>query len=950
MKLKYKIFITLSLILIPTFGVLEYLHYQSEKKHVFAHLRQDARNIRSILMSTHHVFLKQFIKSGVSLNEKTIGFLPVNAMSRISSDFKIWNDYPITFKNASDRPRNPNNRADSLEMEAIKLYRQNRDINESFLPYKSSEGEDYFHFSSPIRVEMYCLKCHGRREDAPQMIQDNYSTAFDYKVGELSGIMSIRLPSSKINAMVWDQFKLSALIHLLSFLTLFVSLTWLISRYIATPLEILKKGLNRIGSGDYGQSMENLPYEMNTISQSYDDMASELDSRESDLRIQNQRREALNTILHIAQQDNSLNEQLNSILKVIFSSTRLSVLEKGGVFLIDQRSGKLMLTVHKGFSPEIQAACTSVLPEKCLCGRVAEMGEVIFSDSLDDRHGITCDSIEQHGHYCIPIKQGDNVLGTINLYVSEGHRRDRGEEEFLMAVANTMASTINRKSAEKVRGWLLHTIEQVKELIMITDVDGTIQYVNPTFTEVTGYTRDEVIGQNPRILKSGKQDEAFYREMWKVLTRGETWHGRIVNKKKDGSCYHEEATISPVCDDQGIPVNYVAIKRDITEDIILEMEYHQTRKVESIGRLAGGVAHDLNNLLTPILGYSEILLHDTDLGDGRKESVDQILRAGFKARDLVRQLLAFSRKQILEYRPLDMNEVVAGFELLLRRTIREDIVIKLVLSPDKCSIMADIGQIEQVIMNLSVNAQDAMPKGGYLTIETAVTELDTTYADKHEGVESGTYVRLAISDTGAGMDESTRSHIFEPFFTTKGSMGTGLGLSTVYGIVKQHSGNIWVYSELDKGTTFKLYLPLSRESNIEMNNSSDTESSTKGSETILLVEDSEQVRNLAHAILTERGYKVLAAENGLDALKVMATHNGLVHLLLTDVIMPGMNGQELFSRANARQPGLKVIYMSGYTDDMIAHHGVMDKNTAFIQKPFTVQVLANKVREVLENN
>ena len=390
-------------------------------------------------------------------------------------------------------------------------------------------------------------------------------------------------------------------------------------------------------------------------------------------------------------------------------------------------------------------------------------------------------------------------------------------------------------------------------------------------------------------------------------------------------------------------------KRAEEEKRKLEEQYHRAQKVESIGRLAGGVAHDLNNLLSPILGYGEMLLDDLGPEDERRESVDEILRAGFRARDLVRQLLAFSRKQTLEYRPVDMGEAVRRFEKLLRRAIREDIEIRIIPSPNIPTVMADIGQVEQVIMNLAVNAGAAMPEGGVLTIETALVVLDEDYADAHQDVQPGTYVMLAVSDTGCGMDEETRGHAFDPFFSTKGEQGTGLGLATVHGIVKQHGGNIWLYSEAGKGTTFKIYLPVSGQAPAEGGPPGRRAAvGPEGNETVLLAEDEEQVRHLARAILKQQGYTVLVAESGSDALAILDQHDGPVHLLLTDVIMPGLNGKELFLQATDRLPDLKVLYMSGYTGNVLAHHGMQDEDPPFIQKPFAVRALTAKVREVLD--
>lgn len=388
-------------------------------------------------------------------------------------------------------------------------------------------------------------------------------------------------------------------------------------------------------------------------------------------------------------------------------------------------------------------------------------------------------------------------------------------------------------------------------------------------------------------------------------------------------------------------------KRAEKEKDRLEAQYRQSQKVEAIGRLAGGVAHDLNNLLTPIIGYGELLSSEFSPGDLRRESIDQIMRAGYGARDLVRQLLAFSRKQKLKYQPLNLNKTIRGFQQLLRRTIREDIELRLLLSRDIATIRGDIGQIEQVILNLFVNAQHAMPNGGKLTIETAMVDLDQAYAERHPNTQPGRYVMMAVSDTGLGMDRETQEHIFEPFFSTKGDQGTGLGLSTVYGIVKQHGGNIWVYSEPGKGTIFKVYLPVSDDLIIENNVDDEAAVETKGSETILLVEDNEQVRRLASVVLKRQGYKLLIAEHGAKALSLLKDHKGNVDLLLTDVIMPDMNGKELSAKAMAISSHIRVLYMSGYTDDIIAQRGALDENDRFIEKPFTVQALSAKVRAAL---
>lgn len=382
-----------------------------------------------------------------------------------------------------------------------------------------------------------------------------------------------------------------------------------------------------------------------------------------------------------------------------------------------------------------------------------------------------------------------------------------------------------------------------------------------------------------------------------------------------------------------------------------EWQLIQSQKLEAVGRLAGGISHDFNNLLTVILGYSDISLRQLSQDHPLRRNLDEIVRASERAASLTRQLLAFSRKQVMQPKVFGVNSVVIELEKMLRRMIGEDIELRVSLHPDLENIKADPVQLEQVIMNLVVNARDAMPKGGKLTIETSNVYLDQTYAKDHMSVEPGNYVMIAISDTGCGMDKETRQRIFEPFFTTKDQgKGTGLGLSTVYGIVKQSGGNIWVYSEENRGTTFKIYFPQVTEEAEEYRRPAIRIEAPRGSETILLVEDADWVRQLARQVLERSGYRVLEANNADAAINIIETsHNGKsIDLVLTDVIMPGMSGNDMSKQLLAKQPGLPVLYMSGYTDDAIVQHGVLEPGINFIQKPFTPDALALKVREVLD--
>ena len=388
---------------------------------------------------------------------------------------------------------------------------------------------------------------------------------------------------------------------------------------------------------------------------------------------------------------------------------------------------------------------------------------------------------------------------------------------------------------------------------------------------------------------------------------------------------------------------------DITERKHLEQQLRQAQKMEAIGQLAGGIAHDFNNMLTVISGYSELVLATLPPGDPQRGNIEQIKQAGERAAALTRQLLAFSRRQVLEPKVLDLNAVATNMDKMLQRLIGENIALVTVLKPGLGRVKADPGQVEQVIMNLAVNARDAMPRGGKLTIETADVELDEAYARNHITVKPGPYVMLAVSDTGCGMDAQTQTRVFEPFFTTKEKgKGTGLGLSTVYGIVKQSGGYIWVYSEVGRGTTCKIYLPRVEEALGTSQPGAFPASVLRGSETVLLAEDEEVVRSLASRVLRENGYTVLEASNGEEALQLCAQQRGTIRLVMTDVVMTGMSGRELAERLHVAHPEMTVLFTSGYTDEAVVRHGILDTGVAFLQKPFTPDALLHKVREVLD--
>jgi PAS domain S-box-containing protein len=483
------------------------------------------------------------------------------------------------------------------------------------------------------------------------------------------------------------------------------------------------------------------------------------------------------------------------------------------------------------------------------------------------------------------------------------------------------------------------------------DSAGQLLDANPALLAMLGYSQaKELAGIHFGTLYADTQQ---WFELADYLRSAVAFNGLIAEwKRKDGT-----ATIVRVSgravSDAGKGRTFELFAEDVSERRALEQQLRQSQKMEAVGRLAGGIAHDFNNLLMVISGYSEFLLERLGQDPALRGPAQEIAGAAGRATSLTRQLLAFSRKQMLAPRILDLNGVVTENLKMLTRMIGEDIDLVMVPAADLGTVRADAGQIEQVIMNLAVNARDAMPSGGKLTIETSNVSLDEEYARFHAPLRPGNYVMLAISDTGAGMDSETQSHIFEPFFTTKGPKGTGLGLSTVYGIIKQSGGYIWVYSEAGKGTTFKIYLPRvaeTIESPAKVAVAAESVAAEPGTETILLVEDEANLRYLARQFLEKQGYRVIEAADGAVAMQIAVAHEGTIHLLLTDVIMPGMNGRELAQRISEIRPNVKVLYMSGYTENVIGRNGTLDAGVRLLQKPFTLRDLKSKVREVLDTS
>ncbi len=499
-------------------------------------------------------------------------------------------------------------------------------------------------------------------------------------------------------------------------------------------------------------------------------------------------------------------------------------------------------------------------------------------------------------------------------------------------------------------------IENSMDVIFIFDENGRIRYISPSSLKVVGYAPEELLEGSIFDYLHVDDISLVSEVISKVIGEfGEVMSIEFRLQHRDGSWRIMEGfcrNLLNVSSIQGIVMNArdISEQRAAEEEIdVLQEQFRQSQKMEAIGRLAGGIAHDFNNILSIIQGYSDLSLLNLSEGDPLRENIEQIQKASRKAADLTKQLLAFSRRQVMEMRVMDLNILLKSLEKMLQRLIGEDIELSIIMGEGLGRVKADPGQLEQVILNLVVNARDAMPSGGKLTIETANVKLDEAYARAHIAVKSGDYVLLSISDTGEGMTNEIKERIFEPFFTTK-EKGTGLGLSTVYGIVKQSGGNIWVYSEPGCGTSFKIYLPRVDEPLEERGEAVGEEDLPKGNETVLIIEDEEEVRKIAMAVLRRQGYKVLEAPQGGDAFLICEKYDGPIHLMLTDVVMPRMSGIELAKRLVAMRPEMKVVYMSGYADNAAIQHGFSQEGVDYIQKPFTVSRLARKVREILDRD
>jgi PAS domain S-box-containing protein len=548
----------------------------------------------------------------------------------------------------------------------------------------------------------------------------------------------------------------------------------------------------------------------------------------------------------------------------------------------------------------------------------------------------------------LPLIVEDRVEGALFLGAVETRSFTETEIDLARNVASETARGLALARLSEIRHRLTMAMEQARECISITDAEGTIQYVNAAFEQTTGYGRDQAVGQTHRILKSDRQDPALYRELWATITAGQAWQGRIINRKKDGSVYTADTVITPVRDASGPIMNYIAAGRDITRELQLEEQFWRAQKMEAVGQLASGVAHDFNNIIGAMLLHLNLMGLDPELATKMRGELKELEAACGRAANLTRQLLMFSRKQAVQMKPVNVSQLLDGFLKMLRRLLGEPVEVILQSQDGPLWIEADPGMIEQVVMNLCVNARDAMPRGGRVMITTSVVEIDA--ASTKENARGGKYVCLAVADTGEGMDAATMERIFEPFFTTKeAGKGTGLGLATVYGIAKQHHGWVEVDSEVGKGSVFRVYLPQSAQASSSRTSTPGFEGK-RGTESILLVEDEKNVRDTAAQCLREFGYRVEEAADGVEAIELWEQHRSEIALLLIDLVLPGkINGLEIAQQFKRAKESLKVIIMSGYIENVARlETAIARANMSCVTKPFALDKLLKMIRQRLD--
>lgn len=658
---------------------------------------------------------------------------------------------------------------------------------------------------------------------------------------------------------------------------------------------------------------------------------------------------AINSVLKISLEPISLEEQLQRTLDLILSIPWLSIQKKGCIFLHDEKNKRLVMKAQKGLNEALFSFCSTIDVGVCLCGKAAASREMIFADHVDEQHDVRYSGMLPHGHYCVPILSGDNVLGVFNIYVRDAHQRNGSEEAFLWAIADTLAGIIERKKTEEQLRTLSRVIEHIPASVVICTETGEVEYVNPFFTHNTGYPPPEILGRNLPEWVSTHGDQVCFENLWKAVTAGEIWTGHVVTGKSTGEMIDEEATAFPVRNAQGRVVNYIIVSQDVSRELQMEAQFRQAQKMEAIGLLAGGIAHDFNNLLTPIIGFTTLSMDEVPKEGTVYQDLAHVKEAAIRAKELVAQILTFSRQSEGEPHPTKLTSIVKEALKMLRSSLSRTITIRQDIHPDLRNVLADPTQIYQVLMNLCVNASHAMPEGGILTVALDNVDLHQRLCPSCQArlEMEDSCVQLVVKDTGAGMDTTVQERIFEPYFTTKKpGEGTGLGLAVVHGIVLKHGGHICVESEKGKGTSFFIYLPTCQ--TVAESQTVTVEQTEGGSESVLFVDDEVAILKLVKKMLERRGYRATMRSNGIEALELFKAKPEAFDLVITDYMMPGLTGDKLASELHALRPDLPVILCTGFSNFISPEKAEALGIDEIVLKPVLGEDLELAIRRVME--
>ena len=729
----------------------------------------------------------------------------------------------------------------------------------------------------------------------------------------------------------------------------------LISRSITLPIVELRKGTEEIISGnlDYKVSIKSKD-EIGQLSRAFDLMNSRL--TESQKKIQNRAGQLEDKIkdrtIELERQFEKSEKQRIATLSILSdlnkttkdlkkeTNTAKRYLDLAGVMFVALNANEEVVLINKKGCETLGYNCDEIIGKNWFDNFIPEIirneTKIVFRDLMDEKL-----ELAEYYENSVLTKNGEEkIIAWHNVTL-------RDENGNVSGVLSSGEDITKRKKAEEENRNLIQMVEQSPAVVVLTDLSGNIEYVNPKFTNTTGYTFEEAKGQNPRVLKSEETSPEEYEQLWETITKGEVWRGEFHNKKKNGELYWEDATIGSVKNEHGDITHYLAIKEDITERKRIGNQLRRSQKMEAIGQFAGGIAHDFNNILQVIMGNVYFAEYDLPKTDERFKNIEEIRKAAEKAAALSRQLLAFSSSQILKPKDIDINILVGGLLEMIRRIIGENIELKFVDGQNPGNIHADPSQLEQIVMNLCINARDAMLEGGSLILETKNVVIDSEYCETYSWAKEGEYALLIVSDTGFGMDKEIVDKIFEPFFTTKEEgTGTGLGLATVFGIVKQHGGMINVYSEVGKGSVFKVYLPIVEKS--INGNERHLESLVQGgTETILIAEDEEAIRKLATQILEGAGYKVIAAADGVEAVTLFE-QNPDIALVILDIVMPNMSGLEAFKHIEKINPDMRALFCSGYSSRSLRGDFNLPDDAGKMNKPYSRNSLLREVRNILD--